>query len=152
MTGSAGRVPWWQRVLPVTGLAVALLALATLLVPAVREQVALSATHRPQAWVELAFGRDADGTLPVCRDGRRIVRVRFDVTSHLPEREELRYAVTVRADGAGPERRTGRVLVDPDRTTRTRLVAPRPGHDYVVEVRLPDRDQAIRAHCPGARP
>ncbi|MFC7492773.1 MULTISPECIES: hypothetical protein [unclassified Nocardioides] len=150
MAASDERAPWWQRVLPVTGVAAALLALATLLVPGVREQVALSATHREQAWVELAFGREADGTLPVCRTGEKVVRVRFDVTSHLPEPKRLRYVVTVRGGGR-TERDEGKVRVAPGDTTQTRLLLPRPAREYAVEVRLRGRDQALRAHCPEVR-
>ena len=53
---------WFQRVLPVTGLVLAVAALLALVFPGFREQVALSATHEPQRYVALSFGRAADGT------------------------------------------------------------------------------------------
>ena len=142
---------WFQRVLPVTGMSAALVLVATLLVPDFREQVALSATHRPQEYVELYFARTAAGTQVVCTSGERGVRVRFAVTSHLRGRERLPYTVAVRhpARNAAGDRTTGAVTVEAGRTVEVTRTLQRPaGRGYEVAVRLPTVHGNLRAHCP----
>lgn len=142
----------FRRVVPVTALAVGVLAVLTLLVPGVRAQLALSATHQPQEYVALAFARAADGTVVTCASvpgrHRDAVRVSFDVDSHLDRARDLRYVLTV-----GGQRHTGTVTTDPGEATRTTRVLPRPGaRGFEVAVDLPDVDRRIHARCSGPAP
>ncbi|HEU5038897.1 MAG TPA: hypothetical protein VFT70_17955 [Nocardioides sp.] len=141
------REGWYRRVVPVSVLAVGLVAALALLFPAVRHQVALSASHQPQQYVELAFGRDPAGTVVTCahaggRDSGR-VRVAFDVTSHLDATGDVRYVVTV---GGHPH--PGSVTLDPRETAHVTRAFDRPARRaYQVGVALPDQDREIFAHC-----
>ena len=139
------RERWWSRVVPVTALAVGLVAVLALLVPGVRGQLALSATHQPQQYVGLAFARTPAGTVTTCATGGGRLQVAFDVISHLDRPRELTYTVAV----PGQER-TGSVTVDPGETARvTRSVElPRARH-FEVSVELPDAGRQLLAHCPG---
>jgi hypothetical protein len=138
---------WYQRVLPVAGLVVAMTALLALAVPGFRDQVALSATHRPQQYVALSFGRADDGTVVVCGGSPSAVKVTFAVDSHLAERRELDYELSV-----GDTVRTGTVRVDPGATAEVARAVRRPaGPHFDVTVRLPEVDEQVVAHCPGAR-
>ena len=141
----SARPRWWQRVLPVTALALALIALAALAVPGFRDQVALSASHEPEPYVELYFARAADGTQLVCTGDKRRVDVRFAITSHLDRASDVAYRVTV--DGVT---RTGTTSVEPGRTAAVHeAVAHRGAYD--VSVRLPASGDKLSAHCPGGR-
>jgi len=138
---------WYQRVLPVTALAVAATVLLALVLPGFREQVALSASHRPQEYVALSFGRAPDGTVVTCTGSRSAVKVRFAVESHLAEGRELDYEI-----GVGDTRRTGTVRVEPGETVEVTRAVRRPAADrFEVTVRLPDVDQQVLAHCEGGR-
>lgn len=150
MTTSAGgdrASRWYQRVLPVTGLVLAVAALLALVFPGFREQVALSATHEPQQYVALSFGRAPDGTVVFCTGSRSAVKVQFAVESHLAESRELEYELSV-----GDNRRTGTVRVDPGETTEVTRAVRRPADGrFEVTVRLPEVGQQVLAHCSGAR-
>ena len=145
------------RVVPVTTLVVAVVAALAVVVPGVRDQLALSATHETQGYVALAFPRNQAGKVVVCAPppaGRKAeVRVGFDVGSHLEQARELRYVLTV-----GDRRHTGTVTTDPGETTRVvrTLAAPaRPasaGRGWTVTVALPEVDRRIHAHCTPDRP
>src|SRR3954447_9950341 len=89
------RARWYRRVLPVTGLLLAIGGVLVQVFPGVRDQVALSATHRQQEYVALSFGRAADGTVLECAGSRRTVKVRFAVDSHLMHDRALTYRLTV---------------------------------------------------------
>lgn len=132
--------------LPVTALAVGLVALLAVLLPGVRDQVALSASHQPQEYVALSFARSPAGTVPVCGGGADRVTVRFTVDSALGEDRTLDYVVT-----AGPARRTGTVTVEPGETVDVTKVLDRPAREFDLVVRLPDVDREVHAHCRGAR-
>jgi hypothetical protein len=141
--GSLHAAPrWYQRVLPVSVTAIVVVAVAALLVPGVRDQLRLSATHEPQRYVELGFARGADGTLDVCSTGTP--RAAFTVTSHLGEERALSYVVT-----AGQVRRTGTVTVAPGDSATVTERLPDAGRRYRLDVSLPDLDQRIHARCPG---
>ena len=106
---------WYQRVLPVTGVVLALVALAALAFPAFREQLVLSTSHRAQPYVELYFARTPAGTQMVCSSHGGSVRVRFAVTSHLGQERRLDYDVAVRGTSASAHRQTGSARVSPGR-------------------------------------
>ena len=142
------RERWWSRVVPVTALAVGLVALLALLVPGVRHQLALSASHEPQPYVGLAFGRGEDGNVVTCDTVGKHVRVAFDVTSNLDETTDLAYVVTV----AG-HRQPGTVTVDPGDTESVVRDLARPARDsYEIRVELPGEDREVFAHCPEETP
>lgn len=136
---------WYRRVLPVTALAVGLVAVLALLVPGVRDQVRLSATHQQQEYVALSFSRSHAGTVPVCGGSRGEVTVAFTVDGELPSERKYRYVVT-----AGDERRTGSVTVGEGSTVDVTEAFPRPDHDFDVAVALPGADREVHAHCRGA--
>ena len=150
MTSTAEpRARWFQRVLPVTGLVLAVLALAALAVPGFRDQVALSATHRTEPYVELYFARAADGTQLVCTApkgaGRKTAHVRFAIASHLDGGRDLAYRVTV--DGATQR---GSTTVGPGETAEVHRTFDRHGA-YDVSVLLPASGDRLSAHCSGGR-
>lgn len=145
---------WYQRVLPVTTLVLAVVALATLALPGVREQVVLSASHRSEPYVELAFPRPAVGAPVVCATSTGTPRVEFLLTSHLDDADELAYEVAVDpAQGKGSHRKgshqSGTVTVKPGETAQVTRFLGRSERPYVVTVRLPSTGQELRAHCPG---
>jgi hypothetical protein len=145
---------WFQRVFPVTGLAIVLVTLAALVVPAFRDQVELSTSRQSEPYVELYFAHSAapDGQA-VCtvKAGKAVVR--FVIGSHLAKEQPVAYRVAVdpTAPGVKTSRATQSVRVAPDASaTVTKLFAlPRKG--YTVSVSLPALGQQLRAHCPGQR-
>ncbi len=153
--GRRGTSRWFQRVLPMTGLAVALVALLALVWPAFRAEVALSTSRQPQPYVELYFPRLGPTGAPVtCLRRGGSVQVWFVVASHLERTERLAFRVRLDPRGAGerPLRSAGSVSVAPDdpRGVRRTFDLPR-GTGYTVTVALPSLDQQLRAHCRGGR-
>jgi hypothetical protein len=145
-TENTGR--WFQRVVPVSSLVLALVALAALVFPGFRDQLELSASHRREPYTELYFARAADGTQVVCTTSGGFVRVGFEVRSHLSEARDLDFEVT-----SGGAHETGTLRVDPGQTVQvTRLLARSARPAYTVSVRLPAMDEELHAHCPGTRP
>ena len=138
------RARWYHRALPVTTLVLALVALAALALPGFRHQLALSASHRTDPYVELAFPRPAVGAPIVCATSTGTPRVEFLLTSHLDHAEELDYQVAV-----GKTRQQGTLSVEPGETTQVTRFLGRSTRPYVVTVRLPSTGQELRAHCPG---
>ena len=137
------REGWYRRVVSVTAMVAGVVAALALAFPGVRHQVALSASHQPQEYVELAFGRTPTGTVATCVAGQGRVTVAFDVTSHLDRPAEVGYVVTV----AG-HRRPGTVTVDPGATAHVTRTVARPERDaYEVRVELPEEDREVFAHC-----
>lgn len=149
------RTRWHRRVLPVTGLVLALLAVAALVSPGFRDQVALSVTRQPQPFVELWFTQTAqyaEAGTRCLRDGDSL-GVAFTVASHLEEPETLEFQVAVdgAADGAGTQR--GSLDLDPGEARDVRVWVTAPDdRAQTVTVRLPALDQELRARCPEARP
>ena len=140
------REGWYRRVVPVTALVAALVAALALAFPGVRHQVALSASHQPQEYVALGFGRAPAGTVPTCQGDRKDVHVSFDVTSHLADARDVRYVVSV----AGHDH-PGSVTVEPGGTASTTVTVDRPKRDtFTVRVALPDEDREVFAHCGAA--
>ena len=138
---------WYRRVVPVTALVVGLVAALALLFPGVRHQIALSASHQPQQYVELAFGRAPSGTVPTCATDRGKVHVSFEVTSHLADPRDVSYVVSV----AGHQH-PGYVTVDPGETAGVTGIFDRPKRDtYEVRVELPDEGRQVFAHCGATR-
>ena len=140
------REGWHRRVVPVTTLVIGLVALLALLLPGVRDQLALSATHEQQEYVALSFARSDDGTVATCERTGGQVRVGFVVTSALAGDRELGYVVTV-----GDSEVDGNVVVAPGESAGVVRVLPLPdSKSFDIEVRLPDEDRRVLAHCGGA--
>ena len=140
--GGDGTSPrWYQRALPVTGVVLVVLAVAALLVPGLRHQVALSTTREPQPYVELYFSQGRPAAQVAC--GRQ---VRFTVVSHLENERRLGYRVTA---GAGPEKQ-GTVRLRPGQARQVRVPVSA-GGAHRVTVRLPATDQHLLVHCSGTR-
>jgi hypothetical protein len=133
---------WHRRALPVTALAVGLVALLALVLPGVRHQLALSASHVPQEYVALSFARGSAGTVEACATS-----VRFSVHSELSETRTIAYVVSV-----GDTERTGSVVAEPGESVDVTQVVERPRGRFTVSVRLPDNDREILAHCGGKAP
>lgn len=138
----------WQRAVPVTLVAVAA-AGVTLAFAGDSDEVRLSASRVAQPFVELALTDDVE---QVCATDA--ARVRFSLTSHLVEAEELAWTVAVDPAGQRPEkvRATEDVRLTPE-VTRAVSVAvdgPRRGA-YDVVVRIADRPELLRVHCEGVR-
>jgi hypothetical protein len=146
---------WFQRVLPVTGLALLLVALAALIVPAFRDQLKLSISRQAQPYVELYFARRVGPVAQVvCLRQGSTVGVRFVIASHLHESRTVAYRVTV--DPATKGRRTlhktGSTHTTPDTPREVGKAFRLPRRPaYTLTVSLPALDQQLRAHCPGAR-
>lgn len=140
------REGWHRRVVPVTTSVIGLVALLALLLPGVRDQLALSATHEQQEYVALSFARSDDGTVATCERADGQVRVGFLVTSALSGDRELGYVVTV-----GDSEVDGNVVVAPGESTGVVRVLPLPDtRKFDIEVRLPDEGRRVLAHCGGA--
>jgi hypothetical protein len=141
-------------VLPVSAVALVLIALAALAVPAFRDQVELSTSRKQQPFVELFFARTPAGAQLVCDRRGSSVRVLFSVASHLEKQQRLGYRVSVLSSGKGAHavRKAGAVQAIPGTTVQVRkaFVLPRK-QGYTVSVRLPALDQELRAHCSGRR-
>lgn len=141
---------WYQRAVPTTLLGVLVLLLATLLVPGLRDELALTVTRRTVPHVELYLsGPSAKAAQAGCRRGGPVA-VEFTVRSHLGEAEAVPFRVVLRPS-AGPARvRTGAVDLDgaQDAVVRTRFrVAP--NEAYAVHILLPGRDEQLRLRCGG---
>lgn len=131
--------------LPVTTLALGLITIAALASPGVRHQLELSASHRAEPYVELAFARPQSGPPVVCSTSGGTPRVVFEVTSHLAGTEQLDYELVV-----GRVHEEGSVTVEPGETAQVTRFLGRSTRPYAVAVRLPSVDEELRAHCPGA--
>lgn len=149
----AARTRWFQRVLPVTGLAV-LLALAALAVPPLRHQVELSVSRQPQPYVELYFARQTGPVAQAtCLRRGTTVGVRFVIASHLEHHQAVAYRVALDPAGKGRTvRKTGRADTFPQRAVEVRKTFTLPRRKgYTVTVSLPALDQQLRARCAGGR-
>ncbi|MET0838241.1 MAG: hypothetical protein ABWY19_05625 [Marmoricola sp.] len=146
---------WFQRVVPVTGLLVALVVVGSLLSPAVRDEVGLSLSRQDQSYVELYFARTPESAAQaVCTRKGASVRVRFVVASHLEERQDVAYRVAVNptTKGLRTQRKAGAAKVTPGAAVEVvqRFALPRT-EGYTASVTLPASEQQLRAHCRGQR-
>ena len=145
------RPRWYALAVPVTGLVLALVAVASLVVPGVRDQVALSLSRRPDPYLELSFTRPGTGPQTVCHRDQGTALVRFVVASHLRRAKPIAYRVGVAPAGGKVHFRDGKVRVAPD---RARAVVARfavPAGPYRMAVRLPASEQQLWARCGGHR-
>jgi hypothetical protein len=152
--GPASPVRWFQRVLPVTVLALLLIVLAGLLVPDFRSQLRLSLTRLPEPYVDLYFVEAPPGTLKggqvTCARHQGKVVVDFVVRSHLTDTRSVAYAVKVipTKHGQKTRRSTGALRLEPGQSdTVHESFALRRGSAYQVTVALPGRAERLRAHC-----
>lgn len=138
---------WWQRALPVSALALAAVALAALVVPGFRHQLALSASHETSPYVELSFTHAGQGSGALCKTKGRKVRVDFTVASHLESSQDVEYDVST-----GEDDTAGTVPLEPGESGDVTVWLAHPGAEYDVVVRLAGTDQLLTAHCGGATP
>ncbi|GGO71851.1 hypothetical protein [Nocardioides deserti] len=139
--------PWWQRGVLVA--VVGMVAVTAVVLTLPDREVELSTGRAPQPFVELALTSAPRAT---CGDGS--VRVRFRMTSHLEEREALRYRVAVDPSGPRAEtvRRRGKVRLAPGESTAVRVrLANVPDGPHDVTVRLRHRPERLRVHCDPSR-
>ena len=145
---------WFERVLPMTAVAVALIGVAAILVPGFRDQLDLSTSRESQPYVELYFARStAANGQAVCTTRGNKALVRFVVGSHLEKRQGVAYRVALDPNAKRTKtlRQVGSVRVTPGTSVEVAKWFPRPRGAYTVSVRLPALDQQLRAHCPGRR-
>jgi hypothetical protein len=138
---------WWQRVVPVAGLALAMAATAAFALPGLDDQLELSTSRQPQPFVELSL---SGPPAKLCAGGEA-ARVRFRVTSHLQELRRIGYTVSVSANGREVSRKAARIRIAPGRarSVRTRTAAPTAA-PYTVTVNLRHRPETVRVHCAGS--
>jgi hypothetical protein len=146
---------WFQRVLPVSGLVLLVIALAALAVPAFRDQVKLSISRQQQPYVELYFARQTGPVAQaVCIRRGSTVGVRFVIASHLERSQAVAYRVSVDpvAKGQRTLRKAGTAHTFPKKYVEVRkaFTLPRRG-GYTLTVNLTALDQQLRAHCAGQR-
>lgn len=146
---------WFQRVLPVTGLVIAVIVIAALVVPSFRDQVKLSVSRQSQPYVELYFSRTVGPVAQVvCQRRGQAVGVRFVVASHLDQTQAVAYRVAVVPAGKGERalRKAGSARTFPGKATEVRkaFAVPR-SKAYTVAVSLPAFGQQLRARCTGGR-
>ena len=146
-TAATPSIRWWQRVVPVSGIAV-LAAFAVVGLLGHDDQIELSTHRRPQEYVELVLTRS-----PAAVCGPRTVQVEFAVTSHLVDPTNLRWQVAIDPAGPAPAkvRKQGSLPVPPEvtRGIKTRTDAPRRAYDLTIT--LPGRPELLRVHCDGTK-
>lgn len=155
VSGTHRPARWYQRVVPVTTLALALVAIAAGVVPGFADQLEESLTRQPASYVELYFDQPmAATTQTACLRRGSEVRVRFVVESHLRATQRVAYRVRVQPLGKHhrPLRQAGRFAVSPGETVAVRRTFALPaGQAYVVRVHLPALDQRLRIRCGAGR-
>jgi hypothetical protein len=152
--GSTPPGRWFQRVLPVTGILLLLVAVLAALVPQFRSELRLSVTREPERYVDLYFIEAASGSLEggqtTCTRDRSDIAVDFVVRSHLGATARIPYSITVKParKGLKPRRAHGAVRLSPGSSKTLHETLALPARTaYVVTVSLPGRQQHLRAHC-----
>jgi hypothetical protein len=155
VSGTHRPTRWYQRVVPVSTLALALVAIAAAVVPGFADQLEQSLTRQHAPYVELYFDQPmAATTQTACLRRGDSVRVRFVVESHLPANQRLAYRVRVQPLGGHqrPLRQAGRLTVSPGEAAVVRRTFRLPaGRPYAVRVHLPALDQHLRIRCAAGR-
>ncbi|MCW2762622.1 MAG: hypothetical protein JWR85_2823 [Marmoricola sp.] len=149
------RHPWFRRALPVTAVALVVVALAALLSPGIRHQLDLSLRRQPSSYVELYFPKATpSGSPATCTRKGGTVRVAFVVESHLGSRRSVAYRVTLdpTTKGLRTKRKPGSAVVSPGKSVLVQKSFALPRREgYVVSVVLPDLDERLRARCQAPR-
>ena len=141
-TGGSVAPRWWQRALPLTAVAV-VATVAVVVLGGSSDQVRLSTSRQEQPFVELGLTRAPE---QVC--GRKQARVRYAVTSHLPESSPLTLRLTIDPLEKGRSTTQERTLtIEPEATVSLRATVDAPRGDYDVVVTVKDRTEALRVHC-----
>ncbi len=133
--------PWYQRVLPVTGVVVLVIALAALVVPAFRDQVQASFSRQPDPYVELYFTRTPGPVAQaVCVRRGATVGVRFVIASHLERNQAVAWRAVVDPAGKGKARgKAGTVGTTPGKFVEVKKA-------FAVPARAPATRS--RSRCP----
>jgi hypothetical protein len=150
---SAPTQPWWRRVVPLSLAVLLVAALAVGLVPALREQLLLSASHRQASYVEMAFTPDQSGLVDPCLTSKAGVEVRFSVAGHGDDvgRRAWRIVVTdPSGDRTGRKVLNGTMRLPEDRPTSIREAVTGWSGPYDVLDTLPGATQRLSAHCEGS--
>jgi len=141
-------------VVTTTLLGLLVLSLAGLLVPGLRDELALTVTRRTVPHVELYLsGPSAEAAQDGCRRRGGTVMVEFTVRSHLGEAEVVPFRVVLRPSARTARVRTGTVDLAgaQDAVVRERFrVAP--DEAYAVRILLPGRDERLLLRCEAGRP
>ena len=139
-------VRWWQRVVPVTALAL-VAGVAVLAVAGNSHEVELSTARQPEEYVELVLTRSPD---KLCA-GKNL-RITFEMTSHLAESTRLGWEVRLDPVGRKPAKVAARgdVVAPPEVTRGVTVRASAPSKTYDLTVTIPGRPERLRVHCNGA--
>ena len=155
VSGTHRPTRWYQRVVPVTTLALALVAIAAAVVPGFAAQLEESLTRQHASYVELYFDQPmAATTQTACQRRGPSVRVRFVVESHLRANQRIAYRVRLQPLGKDDPglRQAGKLTVSPGEAAVVRRTFRLPtGRPYVVRVHLPALDQHLRIRCGAGR-
>jgi hypothetical protein len=145
--------PWWRRVVPLSGAVLLVAALAVALVPALREQLLLSASHRQASYVEMAFTPDEAGLVDPCLRSKAGVEVRFSVAGHGDDVGKTPWRIVVTdlsGDRTARKVLNGTVRLPEDQPVSIHEVVGAWSGRYDVLVTLPGTSQRLAAHCEGS--
>lgn len=140
--------PWWRRVVPLSVAVLLVAAVAVALVPPLREQFVLSASHREASYVEMAFTQDENGLVHPCMSAKGAVAIRFALAAHGDAAGGRSWRVRL-SDPAGarsPQRLEGVARLPVDTPVGVRRTVRWSG-PYDLVVTLPGTTQRLVAHC-----
>jgi hypothetical protein len=144
---AGGGLHWWQRLLPVSGIAAVVLALVTYAFPGLDDELEVSTSRKQHPFVELYLTSPPGA---VCASDSP--QVRFRVESHLKRVRTLGYRIGVDPAGSRAQtvRKRGRTRIAPGQAKSLRRKVSAPvGTAYDLTVRLQHRPERLRIHCDG---